>query len=73
MSFLDNKNILQTKKLLSSYKERLEEEIINRSNKLRIPKDIFKEIIEGNNELKELKRALKELEKNSSSAYLTED
>ena len=45
---MDKQDILLSKKLISSYKERLENEIINRSNKLRIPHKLSKEIIEGN-------------------------
>jgi len=64
---LDKKDILLSKKLISSYKERLENEIINRSNKLRIPQKLFQEIIENNSEINELKTILKSLETPPSS------
>jgi len=60
---LNKQDIILSKKLLSSYKERLESEIINRSNNLRIPPKILQEIIKNNIEINELKNALKELEK----------
>ena len=56
-----------SKKLISSYKERLENEIINRSNKLRIPQKLSQEILDNNSEINELKIILKTLEKTSSS------
>jgi len=64
---LDKQDILLSKKLISSYKERLENEIINRSNKLRIPQKSSKEIIENNSEINELKIILKSLENIPSS------
>ncbi len=64
---MDKKDILLSKKLISSYKERLENEIINRSNKLRIPQKLFQEIIENNSEINELKTILKSLETPPSS------
>ena len=64
---MDQKDILLSKKLISSYKERLENEIINRSNKLRIPQKSSKEIIENNSEINELKTILKSLENIPSS------
>ena len=64
---MDQKDILLTKKLISSYKERLENEIINRSNKLRIPQKLSQEIINSNHEINELKIILKSLETPSSS------
>ena len=60
---MDKKDILLSKKLISSYKERLENEIINRSNKLRIPQKLSQEIINNNSEINELKTILKSLEK----------
>jgi len=51
-----------SKKLLSSYKKRLEKEILNRSMKLRMPQNKFEEIIHNNNELINLKKALEKLE-----------
>ena len=59
---MDNKELSLSKKLLSSYKERLENEILKRSLKLKIPSKICKEIIENNNEINELKKAIYELE-----------
>ena len=64
---MDKQDILLSKKLISSYKERLENEIINRSNKLRIPHKLSQEIIDNNSEINELKIMLKTLEKPSSS------
>jgi len=64
---LDKRDILLSKKLISSYKERLENEIINRSNKLRIPQKISQEIIDNNSEINELRIILKTLEKTRSS------
>jgi len=64
---LDKKDILLSKKLISSYKERLENEIINRSNKLRIPQKLSQEIIENNYEINQLKLILKNLEKSPTS------
>ena len=64
---MDKQDILLSKKLISSYKERLENEIINRSNKLRIPQELSQEIIENNSEINELKIILKTLEKTPSS------
>ena len=64
---MDNQDILLSKKLISSYKERLENEIINRSNKLRIPQKISREIIKNNSEINGLKTLLRTLEKTPSS------
>ena len=64
---MDNQDILLSKKLISSYKERLENEIINRSNKLRIPQELSQEIIENNSEINDLKIILKGLERTPSS------
>ena len=64
---MDKQDILLSKKLISSYKERLENEIINRSNKLRIPHKLSQEIIDNNSEINELKIILKSLEKTPSS------
>ena len=59
---MDNQELTSSKKLLASYKERLENEILKRSLKLKIPSKICKEIIENNNEINELKKAISELE-----------
>ena len=64
---MDKQDILLSKKLISSYKERLENEIMNRSNKLRIPHKLSQEIIDNNSEINELKIILKNLEKTPSS------
>ena len=64
---MDKQDILLSKKLISTYKERLENEIINRSNKLRIPQKLSQEILDNNSEINELKLILKTLEKTSSS------
>ena len=65
---MDNQDILLSKKLISSYKERLENEIINRSNKLRIPQKLSQEIIDNNNEINELNNIINKLENPSSSS-----
>ena len=58
-----NKQDLQlSKKLISSYKKRLEKEIFERSLKLKMPQNKFEEIINNNNELINLKKALQEIE-----------
>ena len=57
-----------TKKLVSSYKKRLEKEILERSVKLKMPQNKFEEIINNNNELINLKKALQELETNPQSS-----
>ena len=64
---MDKQDILLSKRLISSYKERLENEIINRSNKLRIPNELSQEIIDNNSEINELKIILKSLETLPSS------
>ena len=65
---MDKQDILLSKKLISSYKERLENEIINRSNKLRIPQKLSQEIIGNNNEINELNNIINKLENPSSSS-----
>tara|TARA_B100000287_G_scaffold272691_1_gene256845 strand:- start:1438 stop:1650 length:213 start_codon:yes stop_codon:yes gene_type:complete len=62
---LDNQDLLLTKKLLLTYKEKLENEIINRSSKLKIPKNFYENTITKNEEIIKLKKALEEIEKNS--------
>ena len=59
---MNNKELTLSKKLLASYKERLETEILKRSIKLKIPSKICKEIIDNNNEINQLKKALYDLE-----------
>ena len=62
---LDQQDLKLSKKLISSYKERLEKEILDRSMKLRMPQNKFEEIINNNNELISLKKALDQLETES--------
>ena len=64
---LDQQDLKLSKKLISSYKERLEKEILDRSMKLRMPQNKFEEIINNNNELINLKKALEDLETESES------
>tara|TARA_Y100000589_G_scaffold276679_1_gene271288 strand:+ start:262 stop:465 length:204 start_codon:yes stop_codon:yes gene_type:complete len=59
---VDNQELTLSKKLLASYKERLEKEILKRSLKLKIPTKICEEIIDNNNEINELKKAIHKLE-----------
>ena len=65
---LDKQDLKLSKKLVSSYKERLEKEILKRSIKLKMPQNKFEEIIKNNNELINLKKALKELEINPQAS-----
>ena len=62
---MDIKELKLSKKIISSYKKRLEKEILERSIKLRLPQNKFEEIINNNNELINLKKALKDLETES--------
>ena len=62
---MDQQDLKLSKKLISSYKKRLEKEILDRSMKLRMPQNKFEEIIHNNNELINLKKALEQLEKES--------
>ena len=64
---LDQQDLKLSKKLISSYKKRLEKEIIYRSMKLRMPQNKFEEIINNNDELINLKKALEDLETESES------
>ncbi len=65
---MDKQELKLTKKLVSSYKKRLEKEILERSIKLKMPQNKFEEIINNNNELINLKKALEELETNTESS-----
>ena len=65
---LDRHELKLTKKLVSSYKKRLEKEILERSIKLKMPQNKFEEIINNNNELINLKKALEELENNPQAS-----
>ena len=59
---MDQRDLKLSKELISSYKKRLEKEIVERSMKLRMPQNKFEEIINNNNELINLKKALQQLE-----------
>ena len=61
---MDKQELKLSKKIVSSYKKRLEKEILERSIKLKMPQNKFEEIINNNNELINLKKALEELEIN---------
>ncbi len=65
---MDKEELELSKKLVSSYKKRLEKEIFERSIKLKMPHNKFEEIINNNNELINLKKALQELETNPQSS-----
>ena len=65
---MDKKELKLSKKLISSYKKRLEKEILERSLKLKMPQNKFEEIINNNNELLNLRKALDELDNNSETA-----
>ena len=65
---MDKQELKLSKKLVSSYKKRLEKEIFERSIKLKMPQNKFEEIINNNNELINLKKALRELETNPQSS-----
>ncbi len=64
---MDKQELKLSKQLVSSYKKRLEKEILERSIKLKMPQNKFEEIINNNNELINLKKALQELESNPQS------
>ena len=59
---MDQQDLKLSKKLITSYKKRLEKEILDRSMKLRMPQNKFEEIIHNNIELINLKKALEKLE-----------
>ena len=65
---MDKQDLKLSKKLISSYKKRLEKEIFERSIKLKMPHNKFEEIISNHNELIDLKKALNELETESKSS-----
>ncbi len=65
---MDKQELKLSKKLVSSYKKRLEKEILARSIKLKMPQKKFEEIINNNNELLNLKKALEELETNAQAS-----
>jgi len=62
---LDQQDLKLSKELISSYKKRLEKEILDRSMKLKMPQNKFEEIINNNNELINLKKTLEDLETES--------
>ena len=62
---MDQRDLKLSKKIIFSYKKRLEKEIFERSMKLRMPQNKFEEIINNNNELINLKKALEKLETES--------
>ena len=64
---MDQQDLKLSKKLIASYKKRLEKEILDRSMKLRMPQNKFEEIINNNNELINLKKTLEDLETESES------
>ena len=64
---MDQQDLKLSKKLISSYKKRLEKEIVDRSLKLRMPQNKFEEIIKNNNELINLKKVLEHLETETES------
>ena len=64
---MDHQDLKLSKKLISSYKKRLEKEILRRSMKLRMPQNKLQEIINNNNELNSLKKALEKLEMESET------
>ena len=59
---MDQQDLKLSKKLITSYKKRLEKDILDRSMKLRMPQNKFEEIIHNNNELINLKKALEHIE-----------
>ena len=59
---MNKKDLFLSKKLIATYKERLEKEIIKRSNKLRIPQNVSESIVTSNYEIKELQKALDQIE-----------
>ena len=65
---MDKQELKLSKQLVSSYKKRLEKEILKRSIKLKMPQKKFEEIINNNNELINLKKALEELDTNPQSS-----
>ena len=62
---MDQQDLKLSKKLIASYKKRLEKEILERSMKLRMPQSKFEEIIHNNNELINLKKALEQIDTES--------
>ena len=65
---MDKQELKLSKKIVSSYKKRLEKEILERSIRLKMPQNKFEEIIKNNIELIKLKKALEELDTNPQSS-----
>ena len=59
---MDQQDLKLSKKLIFSYKKRLEKEILDRSMELRMPQNKLEEVIHKNHELINLKKALEQLE-----------
>ena len=70
---MDNKDLILSKKLISNYKVRLEAEIIKRSKKLRISQQMSEDIITSNCEIKELQKALEQIEGQTHSIHKKEE
>ena len=64
---MDQQDLKLSKKLITSYKKRLEKEILDGSLKLRMPKNKFEEIIHNNTEIINLTKALEMLEAESET------
>ena len=64
---MDQQDLKSSKKIISSYKKRLEKEIFERSTKLKMPQNKFEEIINNHNELVNLKKVLDQLDAASES------
>ena len=62
---MNKQDLKLSKKIILSYKKRLEKEIFERSLKLKMPQNKFEEIIKNNNELVNLKKVLNQLETES--------
>ncbi len=65
---MNKQELKLSKKIISNYKKRLEKEIFERSMKLKMPQNKFEEIINNNNELINLKKALEDLDANFDSS-----
>ena len=59
---MDQQDLKLSRNLISSYKKRLEKEILDRRIQVRMPHNKFEEVVNNNNELINLKKALKKLE-----------
>ena len=65
---MNKQELKLSKKIISNYKKRSEKEISERSMKLKMPQNKFEEIINNNNELINLKKALEDLDANFDSS-----